>query len=585
MFSSTSETSSSPPPSPSSHATEEQVTPTIMPCQTMRGHTREISGVVYLPDGQRIITCSGDGSLRLWNLERGEHIGDGWREEENQVAAVFTLALFPDGKTVASGGRSGTVLLWDVETGEMTATWTGHTSDVDSVCWSPNGERLVSGSLDNTVTVRDVKRGEVTLGPIRTGHGRVYVVAYSPDGTKIATGGYDRNVKVWDSTTGERLLHSNTKARNNAYMWDIHAMLKDAGLEHLLLVPDAPDADARSFLGADATGAELEEAHQLSEEFFSDRQDGDRVHSSVLRGVQPRPPARYRLGAITSFSGRRNALFGRVSSLFHRSQVQPNMNESLEFQRRPEQSTKSPPAPPVVDVAAGRNKKPLFVARPPERPSDIARRVVNPTRWMRFVIGVVYLPDGQRIITCSGDGSLRLWNLERGEQIGDDWREEENQVAAVFTLALSPDGKTVASGGQSGTVLLWDVETGEMTATWTGHTSDVDSVCWSPNGERLVSGSLDNTVTVRDVKRGEVTLGPIRTGHGRVYVVAYSPDGTKIATGGYDGNVKVWDSTTGERLSTLEHKSSVLSRCLAWLSDGKKLVFGEPLIRIFDTAT
>jgi WD40 repeat protein len=201
------------------------------------------------------------------------------------------------------------------------------------------------------------------------------------------------------------------------------------------------------------------------------------------------------------------------------------------------------------------------------------------------ISGVVYLPDGQRIITCSGDGSLRLWNLERGEHIGDGWREEENQVAAVFTLALFPDGKTVASGGRSGTVLLWDVETGEMTATWTGHTSDVDLVCWSPNGEQLVSGSLDNTVTVRDVKRGEVTLGPIRTGHGRVYVVAYSPDGTKIATGGYDRNVKVWDSTTGERLSTLEHKSSVLSRCLAWTLDGKKLVFGEPLIRIFDTAT
>jgi WD40 repeat protein len=83
------------------------VTPTIMPCQTMRGHTREISGVVYLPDGQRIIICSGDGSLRLWKRE--EQIGDDWREEGNQVAAVFTLALSPDGKTVASGGQSGTV--------------------------------------------------------------------------------------------------------------------------------------------------------------------------------------------------------------------------------------------------------------------------------------------------------------------------------------------------------------------------------------------------------------------------------------------------------------------------------------------
>jgi WD40 repeat protein len=54
------------------------------------------------------------------------------------------------------------------------------------------------------------------------------------------------------------------------------------------------------------------------------------------------------------------------------------------------------------------------------------------------VRGVVHLPGGQRIITCSDDGSLRLWNLKSGKQIGEDWRDRESKVEGI---ALSPDGK------------------------------------------------------------------------------------------------------------------------------------------------
>ena len=74
----------------------------------------------------------------------------------------------------------------------------------------------------------------------------------------------------------------------------------------------------------------------------------------------------------------------------------------------------------------------------------------------KSVIGAVYLPDGRRIITCSYDGSLRLWNLESGEQIGDDWRDDDDcSDADVWSIALSPNGKTLASGSLDGKVKLW----------------------------------------------------------------------------------------------------------------------------------
>jgi len=212
---------------------------------------------------------------------------------------------------------------------------------------------------------------------------------------------------------------------------------------------------------------------------------------------------------------------------------------------------------------------------------------IKPRQTMRghtgWVQGVAHLPDGRRVVTCSSDGSLRLWNLESGIQIGDDWRDGgKEQVASI---ALSPNGKTIASGSSDGKVRLWDVETKKVVAKWAGRTIHVWTSCWSVDGERVVSGSYNGTISVWDVESGDTVLGPIKTGHYYVYAVIYSPDTTKIATGGYNEDaLKIWDAKTGNLLSTIKHDSMVWS--LAWTSDQKKLITGSHhSIRIFDTAT
>jgi WD40 repeat protein len=216
---------------------------------------------------------------------------------------------------------------------------------------------------------------------------------------------------------------------------------------------------------------------------------------------------------------------------------------------------------------------------------------VTPCKTMRgyteSVFGVAHLPGGQRIITCSYDGSLRLWDLESSAQIGDEWREEGDEMK-VQTMILSPNGKTLASGSYGGTVRVWDIETGKVIAKWEVHNERAESVCWSPDGERVASGFLDGTVWVWDVKTGEPVegLNPIKTGFQEVFAVSCSPEATMIATGGFIKNgIKIWDANTGKLLSTIEDDWAVWS--LTWTSDEKKLIAGmlSGLIRIFDTAT
>jgi WD40 repeat protein len=190
-------------------------------------------------------------------------------------------------------------------------------------------------------------------------------------------------------------------------------------------------------------------------------------------------------------------------------------------------------------------------------------------------------------MTCSGDGSVRVWNVESGKQIGEDWRDEEAQMN---TIALSPDGKKVVSGSTDGAVRLWDIDTAKVIATWTGHITTVSFLCWNGDGRRVVSGSYDETIRVWDVETGEIILqvGPLEWAN--MDTAVYSPDETMIAIGARRdsediGVIKIVDPNTGKLVKNLEPTEVVF--CLAWPEDGKTLISGldNGKIKIWNTTT
>jgi WD40 repeat protein len=200
------------------------------------------------------------------------------------------------------------------------------------------------------------------------------------------------------------------------------------------------------------------------------------------------------------------------------------------------------------------------------------------------VAGVVHVLGGHRMMTGSLDGSLRVWDLQSGKQIGNDWQDGES---AVYVVGLSPDGKKVASGSGDGAVRLWDVDTEKVIAKWVGHTRIAYCVCWSRDGARVVSGANDGTARVWDVEGGKTVLA-IETGFSDVWAVIYSPDMTMIATGGRgrEASLKIWDAKTGTLVANLKGHTREVT-CLTWTADGKTLISGsgDSSIRTWNTTT
>src|SRR6266702_4639868 len=159
------------------------------------------------------------------------------------------------------------------------------------------------------------------------------------------------------------------------------------------------------------------------------------------------------------------------------------------------------------------------------------------------VYSVALSPDGQRIVSGSRDGRIRVWNATTGETAAGPFTRHTD---SVFSVSFSPDGQHIVSGSRDRTIRVWNATTGETVAgPFTGHVDSVLSVVFSPDGQRIASGSHDGAIRVWDATTRETAAGPF-TGHtDSVLSVAFSPDGQRIVSGSSDQTICVWNATTG----------------------------------------
>ncbi len=171
----------------------------------LKGHADRVNGAAITPDGTKIISCSSDNVLKLWDMETGECLAT----LAGHTRAVISVAAAPDGRTVVSASADNTINVWDVPSGERRRTLEGHTDIVSVAAISPDGRVIVSGSMDGTLKAWDRTTGACSWTiPVR---GPIFPraqIAFSPDSKHVIAGdGREASTfSVRDLETGERLL-------------------------------------------------------------------------------------------------------------------------------------------------------------------------------------------------------------------------------------------------------------------------------------------------------------------------------------------------------------------------------------------
>ncbi len=109
---------------------------------------------------------------------------------------------------------------------------------------------------------------------------------------------------------------------------------------------------------------------------------------------------------------------------------------------------------------------------------------------------VAFSPDGRNVLSASSDGTVRLWDIETGNEIRRFIAHEN----AINSIALSDDGGLILSGGCDGRVFLWDIETGSVLHIFEGHTGIISGVAFSSMRQIAFSAARDRTIRVWDLQ-------------------------------------------------------------------------------------
>ncbi|KAF8199065.1 ribosome assembly protein [Pholiota molesta] len=137
----------SPFPSSSPAVTGETQKSSTKPLARLTGHQRQISHVVFSPDGKLVASAAWDNSVRLWEGRTGKFVAT----LRGHVGAVYRLAWSADSRLLISASKDSTLKIWDLKTFKIKNDLPGHTDEV--YCVDFVADKVVSGGRDRTVKI------------------------------------------------------------------------------------------------------------------------------------------------------------------------------------------------------------------------------------------------------------------------------------------------------------------------------------------------------------------------------------------------------------------------------------------------
>jgi len=142
--------------------------------------------------GERLVSCSDDFTLFLWDTESTTAIS----RMTGHQQLVSQVSFSPDGHFIISASFDKSIKLWDGFKGSYLTTFRGHVGAVYQISWAPDSRMFVSGSKDSTLKIWSMKSKKLLVD--LPGHAdQVYAVDWSPCGGKIASGSRDRILNIW----------------------------------------------------------------------------------------------------------------------------------------------------------------------------------------------------------------------------------------------------------------------------------------------------------------------------------------------------------------------------------------------------
>ena len=552
------------------------------------GSQREVMSAAYSRDTQRIVSASGDGTVRYWSFH--EETLRASRLNEGHLGVVTRVAFSPDQKRIVSGGFKGLLQLSHLGAGGTVTNSVplkGHQGYITSVAFSHDGRLIASGDSEGILRLWDARNATAIGEPRKasehhesTDFRTVSNVAFSQDGNLLVSTGSDGTLRLWN--VENEGLQSRVPPQQSNVDW-IGTGVAFSPDGNLVVFSDGRNGTLH-FWDVDEWGAEDGSAmtgHQGAVHAVAFHPNGKRIVSGGRDGrvrlwdVPKRIPVGKPLKvdrdwvSSVAFSpdGTRIVTGGFDGAV--RLWAVEGVNAIDVPLARQESSVSR-----VVLNPDGRLVVRKFKDRRRVELSDLDQwgnenmaPLVGPEHFVRRLITS---EDGTRGVRVDMDAFVHYWNME---EWNPEYSEELHWPEHVWSVALSRDGRRIVLGRDNGTVQLWDLELGtKIGSPLATQDGPVRIVALSRDEKRIASGGDDGTVRIWDLEKRRPVGGALRIWDDpkfRVSGVAFNPDGSRLASGIFHGPVRIWDVSSG---SFIVSRLTCSDYDLLWPDDNVLLV-------------
>ncbi len=158
--------------------------------QSLNGHRGPVNAVQLR--GNLVVSASGDGVAKLWNLTSGLCI----KEFPSKDRGMACIEFSPDSRTILAGGNDQVIYQFDTNTGELVRELKGHKSLVRSLHLDSANGRIISGSYDTSVRAYDLRTGDTIVD--FTGWTTSWILSAKADYRRIIATSQDSRAVIMD---------------------------------------------------------------------------------------------------------------------------------------------------------------------------------------------------------------------------------------------------------------------------------------------------------------------------------------------------------------------------------------------------
>jgi len=462
-----------------------------------------VHAIAFDPSASHLAIGGSDGGravVQILDLAAGKEVGrfDG-------LGQVEALDYSPDGKRLAVGGQEWVVRVLDAESAREIAQLNGHQGGVLALAFAPDGRTLATlGGSDSTLRIWNVEE-QAECSPLRAiSVPFANCLATTPAGDRLLTlGSGDAGVSLW--ATAEKgspvTIAAPLDVPHDPFQFSLLAFSPDS---RTLALNERSGALSLLDIESHAMRGTLESGAQVTCAAFSP--DGSTVWLGTKAGELASWDAREArvLGRVHAHDGQvddlalspdgrsvassgkdgkvalwdATTLAGKGSHSRHGAEVycllfDPDGTGVLSSGKdgrvwhwKPAEGAEPEPAPSTGFFELVRAPKGADVAAvskgwlPELRNSTLRRQQVVFTGHAGGTYrAIAFAPDGRTLATGSVDKTVRLWQVETGQEVCT-----LKFGSHVHSVAFSPDGRKLATWSCDGVLKLWPAATPDEVA-------------------------------------------------------------------------------------------------------------------------